>query len=231
MLLRHSPGRLRSHCCGTSSMAVSGARVSSGASAGSGTMKVQLTNSVCSSQRRRKVPRSTRRCVQSASGPVQWWSCSKAARCARLASRCAGSASITTWAMAAGPSMASAGRAWTSLCSSARRGCCWGCERTGISGEKRSAHIVRRTMTAPLHTIAVAPYRHHGHMKKPRRGGAQSLCGSRLRKFPTHRPQRGAAGMQQALSPQSVHLGRRQHRRRLGWRAGGHRLAQHRFRT
>src|SRR3989344_4285176 len=65
-----------------------------------------------------------RRCVVSASGNARWWSRNRAATWARLASRPAASASITMCAMASGAVMASGGRAWISLCSIARWGCC-----------------------------------------------------------------------------------------------------------
>ena len=82
-----------------------------------GREKVQVTNSVCSSQRRRKPPRSMPQWLLCASGSGRWWSRSSAARCARLASRAAASPNMTTCDRASGAAIASGRRAWISLCS------------------------------------------------------------------------------------------------------------------
>jgi hypothetical protein len=120
-LARHWPGSSASHSCGTASMAVPGSR-SPNPVASMVREKVQVTNSVCSSQRMRKGPTSIRMWVDCASGCGRWWSRSSAATWARLASRSAASPSMTTCDIASGAFMASGGRAWISLCNAVRCG-------------------------------------------------------------------------------------------------------------
>ncbi len=115
-----SPGRVCSQAWGTAMRALAEALgvISSGAM---GRMKVQLTNSVCISQRKRKAPKSARTCAADSAGGATWWFCISWVKCARLCWRWASLASITTWVMAMRVAKGSGGRACTSLCNCARK--------------------------------------------------------------------------------------------------------------
>ena len=109
-LARQRPGNASSHSWGTTCAAVT-AGSPPNAAASTGRMNVQVTNSVCISQRMRYAPRSIRTWVDAASGIGKWRSRSSADKCARLASRSWASINITMWEMASGTAIVSGGRA------------------------------------------------------------------------------------------------------------------------